>query len=200
VPTAQTSVLSPLILSVPILSVTRPLAAFHLRRLLSEHPATIHSSFHSSSSSSSSSSDPPSFAGRSCFGTGGPHAILKILLFTRSSRRKCVRPSYSREINRTAPSSHPMARIVDAGFGFIHHIEPPCEGIVLYAREKVGERGRCTDIASTHTFIHALSMFHSARSLPPPALNNRRSESEGVWSGGASGLRRVNAKESTLEE
>lgn len=135
--TAQTNVLSPLILSVPILSVTLPLAASHFRTLLSEHPATTHESFHSSSSSSSSLSllSPPAFSalGALSFGTGGPQAILKILLLTRSSLRRCVSVSCSRERRRTAPSSQPMARRVEAGLGVIHHIEPPCEGRVLYA-------------------------------------------------------------------
>lgn len=127
VPTAQTNVLSPFILSVPILSVSRPLAESHLRRLLSEQPATSHESFQSSSSSSESSESSPSVfeAVRSCLGIGGPQAILSILLFARSRRRKWVRVSFSREIRRTAPSSQPMARIVEAGLGVMHHIEPP---------------------------------------------------------------------------
>ena len=139
--TAQTNVLSPLILSVPILSVTLPLATSHFLKLLSEHPATIHESFHSSSSSSSlsSSSDfpPPLAVFRVlCLGMGGPQAILRILLFTTSSRRKWVRVPCSSESKRTAPSSQPMARSVDAGLGVMHHIEPPCEGRVLYSFQR----------------------------------------------------------------
>ena len=133
-PTAQTNVRSPRILSVPILSPTRPVAKSHLRKLLSEHPATTHESDHSSSPSSSEPS--VSFVS---LGTGGPQARLSILLFTRSSRRRWVSVSCSSDSNRTAPSSQPIARMVDAGLGDIHQMDPPCDGMV-----------RCVEIISNH--------------------------------------------------
>lgn len=140
-PTAQTSVLSPRILSVVIFSPERPVATSHFRRLLSEHPATIQESVQSSSSSSSELSPSfPAAASFACLGIGGPHARLSIRLFTRSSLRRWVSVSCSSDSNRTAPSSQPMASIVDAGFGAIHQIEPPWDAIVRcrrvrYARE-----------------------------------------------------------------
>lgn len=56
--------------------------------------------------------------------------MLRILLLTRSSLRRCVSVSCSRDKSLTAPSSQPSARTVDAGFGDMDHIEPPCEGMV----------------------------------------------------------------------
>src|SRR5712671_6990433 len=93
-PTVQTRVLSPLILSVPILSRTFPEETSHFLRLLSEHPATTQESFHSSSSSSLLSESPslrifevrnPPFRR----GNGGPQARDKMRLFERSRRRRC---------------------------------------------------------------------------------------------------------------
>lgn len=127
-PTAHTSVRSPRILSVPILSSTRPVVISHFLRLESEHPATSHESFQSSSSSSSSSE----FSASSFFlsfavsrGTGGPQAMLKMRLFTLSRRRRWVKVSCSNVSNLTEPSSQPRARRVDAGFGQTDQIEPP---------------------------------------------------------------------------
>ncbi len=132
-PTAHTNVRSPRTLSVPIRSSTRPVAKSNFRMLLSEPPVTSHDSDHSSSSSSESAST-PAFCAFFVRGTGGPHAMLRIRLFTRSKRRRCVSWSYSRDRSRTEPSSHPSARIVDAALGEMDQMGPPCELRVRWAK------------------------------------------------------------------
>src|SRR6266851_4402825 len=89
--TVQTSVLSPRILSVPILSRILPEETSHFLRLLSEHPATIHESCHTSSSSSLLSPSSRRAEARSppSCGNGGPQARAKMRLFERSRRRRC---------------------------------------------------------------------------------------------------------------
>ena len=143
-PTAQTSVLSPRILSVPILSSNLPLGTSHFRMLLSEQPVTNHASLHSSSLSSSSLSLSLETTAVSleCLGTGGPQAMLRIRHLTRSKRRWCVRVSSETESKRTVPSSQPRASRVEAGFAAIHQIEPPWEFIVLYGLSNMHSWGR----------------------------------------------------------
>ena len=124
-PTVQTNVRSPRILLVPILSIIRPVATSHFRRLLSEQPVTNQESLHSSSSSSSLNS--ATLGSKSFFVLlfGGPHAILSIRHFTLSKRRKWVKVSFAVERIRTVPSSHPSAREEDDGLGAMDHMDPP---------------------------------------------------------------------------
>ena len=164
-PTAQTSVRSPLCLSVLIRSPMRPLATSHLRRLLSEHPATIHKSDHSSSSSSSELSASFIASPFVSFGIGGPHARLRIRLLARSSLLKWVSVSCSSDSNRTAPSSQPMARIVDAGLGAIHQIDPPCDGRVRLGRyQSLHKRVQTCTHPYTWMFKVPFSKFTAATS------------------------------------
>lgn len=126
-PTVQTSVRSPRILSVLILSSVRPVAISHFLRLLSDPPVTNHESAHSNSSSSSLSLSDPAFEAVVRRTIGGPHAMLRSRHFTRSNLRWCSRVLWRRDISRTDPSSHPRASIVDAGLAAIDQIAPPWE-------------------------------------------------------------------------
>lgn len=128
-PTVHTRVRSPLILSVPIRFITRPVVTSHFRRLLSEPPVTNHESLQFSSSSSS---ELPSLTSVFwCRGTGGPQAMLNIRHFTRSNRRRWVKVSFAMDNRRTVPSSQPSARELEDGLAAIDQIEPPCEPMVL---------------------------------------------------------------------
>jgi hypothetical protein len=183
-PTVHTKVRSPRILSVPILSMTRPVETSHFLTLLSEPPVTNQVSTQSSSSSSSSLELFSFLVVASRFltgrGAGGPHAMLKSLHFTRSNRRKWDRVSLASDKSRTVPSSQPRASKLEAGLAAMHQIEPPWELITLCYPLIIWTH--CIGIF-IRTLTDVRSISHSNSSLPPPALNNRRSEQDGTSSG-----------------
>ena len=95
------------------------------------------------------------------------------------------------------PSSHPSARIVDVGFAATDQMDPPCDDIDLCI-ERV--RRACGDQGDHITRMVACTISHSSNSLPPPVLNKRRSETDGISSPCKStGCLSVSARESTLD-
>lgn len=75
---------------------------------------------------------------------------------------------------------------------------PALRGYNSLCKMMSGAPGCQTEFALTR--IVPFSRSHSARSLPPPVLNRRRSEREGVSSEDTkSGSRMVNANESTFD-
>ena len=183
----------------PILSRILPERTSHFLRLLSEHPATIQESCHSSSSSSLLSSWPWVVGTRPLRSRkeGGPQAKVRMRLFDRSRRRRCRRVSYSKDKRCMEPSSHPSARIDDVGFAAMDQIEPPCDDIDLCIERVRRVHG---DHEDDVTRIVACTISHSTNSLPPPVLNKRVSEIDGISSHPKStGCLSVSARESTLE-
>ena len=95
------------------------------------------------------------------------------------------------------PSSHPSARIVDVGFAAMDQIEPPCDDIDLCTERVRRAHGDHEDHV---TRIVACTISHSINSLPPPVLNKRRSEIDGISSSRKStGCLSVSERESTLD-
>lgn len=87
--------------------------------------------------------------------------------------------------------------MVDVGFAATDQIEPPCDEIDLYIERVRTTRG---DYEDHVTRIVACTISHSTNSLPPPVLNKRRSEIDGISSPRRStGCLSVSARESTLD-
>jgi hypothetical protein len=119
-------------LSTVMRSTTLPVLKSYLRMLLSAFPATMNESSHSTSSTSSSSSPRSLAERRELTRRAGPQAKHNGRGLTRSSLLWWTSSPSAIETIRIAPSSHPRARSVLAGFRTRDQMAPPCELMVRY--------------------------------------------------------------------